>query len=310
MWFPAISMVLSLYLGFAISRNRLCSLIAASELLTQKNLSFYSAFGLVIGAAAIVVLPLGWLHAPWFALPRAAIITGPVLAGAAIAGLGAFVNGACPIGTLTRIGLGELQFLFTLVGLAVGFVILDATQFLPTVTTLSERSDWPLVVWIAALLAFGCLYWVSDRYLARRPGAETRLLRVMMPMLGVAGAMLFVLSSHPSYVDAIHQLVAAAPTTLMTRIGTGLVGAAAVIGGLLGGFTSGNFVLRWPSAVGFFRCLLGGVVTAVGGKLMGSGAEQLLLSGVPSGASSSIVCLVVMSLTILGLVGLSRQFAW
>ncbi len=62
-------------------------------------------------------------------------------AGASIAGSGAFVNGACPMGTLTRIGLGELQFLFTLVGLAIGLVILDATQFLPAVATLPERSD-------------------------------------------------------------------------------------------------------------------------------------------------------------------------
>jgi len=74
-------------------------------------------------------LPLAWVQATWAALPRAALITGPVLACAAIAGSGAFVNGACPMGTLP------------LVGLAVGFVILDATQFLPAVATLPERSD-------------------------------------------------------------------------------------------------------------------------------------------------------------------------
>ena len=306
MWIPAITIGLSLYLGFAISRNRLCFLLAASEALTQKKLSQYAAFVLVISAAAIVALPLAWVQAPWAALPRVAALTVPILLGAVIAGSGAFVNGACPIGTLMRIGIGELQFLFTLAGLAVGFVMLDSTQFLPTVATLPGRSNASWVVWIGTLAAFGCLYWVADCYLARRQDAQSRLLRIMMPILGVAGALLFCLSPHPTYGDAIRQLVAQAPTALMTRIGTALVGAAAIIGALLGAFTSSNFRLKWPSAVGFVRCLLGGIVMAVGGKLMGSGGEQLMLSGVPSGASTSILCLVVMSLTIFGWVALSR----
>lgn len=41
MWLAVNLFASSLYLGFAISRNRLCSLIAASEALNQKNFSVH-----------------------------------------------------------------------------------------------------------------------------------------------------------------------------------------------------------------------------------------------------------------------------
>ena len=306
MWLTVVSMILSLYVGFAISRNRLCALAAASDALTRTNLSLYAGFGLVIGAATFVVMPLTLAHSPWFTLPRAVIVTGPILFGAAVAGSGVFVNGACPMGTLMRLGMGELQFLFTLVGLAVGFVVLDTTHFLPAVTAVSGQAEVPLAARIAGLAAGGYLYWISDRYLSRRPSDQHRLLRIMMPVLGVVGALLFCLSPHPSYGDAIHQLVAPAPATLTARIGKGLVGGAAIFGALLVAFVNGSFVLRWPPLAGFIRCVLGGFVMAVGSKLMGAGGEELVLTGAPSGAATSVLCLAIMFMTIFGLVGLSQ----
>jgi hypothetical protein len=45
---------------------------------------------------------------------------------------------------------------------------------------------------------------------------------------------------------------------------------------------------------------------AMGGNLVGAGGEMVMLAGTPSGAPSSILSLVVVTLTIAGLVGLSR----
>ena len=45
---------------------------------------------------------------------------------------------------------------------------------------------------------------------------------------------------------------------------------------------------------------------AMGGNLVGAGGETVRLAGTPSGAPSSIRSLVMVTLTIAGLVGLSR----
>jgi hypothetical protein len=58
------------------------------------------------------------------------------------------------------------------------------------------------------------------------------------------GAVLFCLTPSPLYGDAIQSSVAPTPTTLMTRLASGLVGSAAIIGELLVAFTGGPFALR------------------------------------------------------------------
>ena len=56
------------------------------------------------------------------------------------------------------------------------------------------------------------------------------------------------------------------------------------------------------------HCLFGGAVMAMGGNLVSAGDETVRLAGTPSGAPSSILSLVMVTLTIAGLVGLSRLF--
>jgi hypothetical protein len=58
------------------------------------------------------------------------------------------------------------------------------------------------------------------------------------------GAVLSCLSPSPLSGDAIQSSVAPTPTTLMTRLASGLVGSAAIIGELLVAFTGGPFALR------------------------------------------------------------------
>ena len=169
-------------MGFAIERGATCTVAAVDELLTQRRASRLVALveaSLWVTMGLAITRQLHWLARP----PAGFALSGWTVAGAALLGLGAFVNRACVFGAITRLGSGEWAYLATPLGfyagcLSVGLVFTPpAAHMLEAGSIVFSAADW--VVWpllaylvfrIAATVAL-CLGCLCDDVPEHRRGA-------------------------------------------------------------------------------------------------------------------------------------------
>ena len=126
-------------MGYAIQRGATCTVAAVDEwvskrkarrLLAMGEASLWVAGGLALASSA-GVLP---------AMPAAYPLSGWVLLGSALLGLGAWVNRACVFGAIARLGSGEWAYAATPVGFYAGCLSVDALFSPPVPQPLAEAS--------------------------------------------------------------------------------------------------------------------------------------------------------------------------
>jgi len=144
-------------LGFAIQRGGVCTVAAIDAVVIHQNgQRFYALM-----EAALWVLG-GFLIFWSLRLSEQPIISWDIswltILGAFLLGLGAVINGACVVGTISRIGNFEWMFLFTLPGFLLGamtFYGLSLDVYLPSHKT---REVFALVpYWAIGLILIGML---------------------------------------------------------------------------------------------------------------------------------------------------------
>jgi len=143
-------------MGFAIQRGATCAVAAVGEitgsrsgkrLLAMAEASLWVCGGLLI-AQRLHQLP---------AMPSGYPVDALTVAGGALLGLGAFVNGACVIGAIARLGSGQWAYLATPLGFYAGCVGLLALWPQPVRPVLAASSPiWrasPLLISLFLLFA-------------------------------------------------------------------------------------------------------------------------------------------------------------
>src|SRR4051794_19068794 len=96
-------------MGFAIQRGGTCAVAAIDELVNQRSASRL----LALAEASVWVaggLLLAQLAHALPQMPSAYAVGGLTVLGAALLGLGAWVNGACVFGAIARFGSGEWAY--------------------------------------------------------------------------------------------------------------------------------------------------------------------------------------------------------
>ncbi len=272
--------------GYAMKRGGLCTYAAVKQIVGQGRFDRLAAF---VGASAWATLLLCLLAATWLA----AHVTGMHLnwpfavAGGVLLGFGAWLNRGCVFGTFVQLVGGNLDYLATLVGMAVASVLVRslAGGGLPTLDgtspLLSSRTATGAAL-VGAGLLLGLL--LRRRRDGRRLGAVSGQGRVIMLVLGVGGGWLFATLPGWDFAAVINRLayrqaglVASGPHA--AAVGTTL---AMVAGGVLAALLSGSFVWRLPRVAGLLRCLGGGALMGAGALLAPGGNDTLLLAGIPA----------------------------
>src|ERR1700742_2038942 len=114
-----ISLALAFLFGFAAQRGSLCAVGAIHTLIEDKAFDPFLAFLRCSAWVILISLPAWWLF-PAVRIGEVYAFDPAGLAGAALFGAGAAINGGCNFGTLTRIASGDLTFAMTAVGGAIG----------------------------------------------------------------------------------------------------------------------------------------------------------------------------------------------
>lgn len=264
-------------------------------------------FALAMGIAGLVCLPLAWVLGDGVHLADEFGLTYAVVAGGLLLATGALINDACLLGTLSRIGHGEIRFLGVLPGLALGFLAAGYADLAASAPGRQNALSVPTPTGYAIVAAFALMsaaaWWLLGRlHAADRPGRLQ--IRTTMLILGITGTLLFTLDPGWTYAENIRQfvgekLMSGTSLWLMTT-----VGVSTIIGAAASGLWFRTFRYRRPSTLTFVRSVAGGAVMAFGATLVPGGNDSLLLWSLPSATVTGLAAYTIMSATVLAVLGL------
>lgn len=298
-WLDIAVSVLAFGFGFCANRAGTCLVMAARELHRGRPPRMLFGFFVASSAAGLVAVPLvwsGWIPA---ALAPSTGVTVLLLAGAVVFGLGALINGTCLLGSLVRLGNGEVHLLALPIGLAAGFLAVDEVGGGPDRTWPSLLSV-PAAEGMAALGGFGLMLALGSGFLSRGHGARARrgqALAISMAALGATGGLLYALSSAWTLGDLVQSGL---PLQTRPAGGSALVAVAAALGGsLTAAVQAGKMRLRPPAVKSVARTAIGGALMGAGAGLIPGGNDDILLAAVPTLSPGGFAAFVAMLVTIL-----------
>lgn len=156
--FYLLALLLSFLMGYAIQQGSTCTVAAINEYLDKGTINRFkslleTALWVLIGELFLARFGLASIELPIWQISIVTIL------GAVLLGLGAYINGACTVGTISRIGHAEWDYLITIFGFFCGALlmpILHMDQLHPVAlghTTLPQVPDWVLAL-LAVVLAY------------------------------------------------------------------------------------------------------------------------------------------------------------
>jgi uncharacterized membrane protein YedE/YeeE len=275
---------LSFLLGAALNRGSTCAVLATEELMLKRRparfISFFEAalwgmLCLVFIGAEVILRPdwMGWSL---------------VLAGSALFGLGATINGACVFGVVGRIGSGQIEYLLTGLGTFVGIACARFITDGHPMTTIDQSPilTWPIAT--ALLIALILLRYIVSK---RQPQAFMRL-TLAMALVGASFVSLGQLHQPFPWVSALADLPS-------VDLYPALALVALLAGSATNAMVTGRGVrLKMPTGKGSVRRLGGGALMGLGVALVPGGNDGVLLYGMPAGDIEAFAAYTTMIFTI------------
>jgi hypothetical protein len=301
--------VCALVIGYSIHQGGTCGVAAARDLVERRRVDLFAGFAVATGVAGIVCLPALWLTGTGTQLGGMTSIGPRLFIGSVLLAWGAVLNDACLLGSLWRLGNGEMRLLALPVGLAIGFMVANiipggiSPHLSPSTLGLPGAAGFVVVAASGVILTVALL--VLKRYGLRQ--SDRWPLAVAMAVLGAGGALLYVVQPGWSYADAVRRGV----SPLMAMMANGWGGAIAAFltaaGAIISAVRLRAFKPGWPTFAGVVRSLGGGILIALGATMIPGGNDTLLLASVPAGSISGVIAYTVMTLVVIATIALLTQ---
>lgn len=262
--------------GYAVQRGSTCAVAAVHTLVEQGRGERFLSF-LLCAAVALAVMAAGaLLGSDSFGHYRGSNAALMPIAGGALFGLGAWLNGRCAFGTIARLGAGEAARLGTLAGFFTGFALADRTGLPAPTPNLASPLVGANAAWVlAGALSAGAVLALATR--GRAPGEGWSPLR-SMGLIGVINGTLLVIAAGWPYTNLLMDL---ATSTGMDIVWRGLMALVFIIGSLSGALLSGTFRVEAGAPGLWARALAGGMLMGIGATLVPGGNDTMLLVGMP-----------------------------
>jgi len=267
-------------MGFANQRGSTCTVAAIDQIVSERRFDQLIALcqvSLWVGGGLVLLNALGLLPA----VPVGYAAGAATIAGGALFGVGAFVNRACVLGSIARLGSGDWTYLAALPGFYLGTL---TTSRLPRPARLTEgalvlRSPAWLVCVIAALLLVGLFV---HAWRLRRSGGAT-LERIWTPytatsVIGLTFLVATLILGRWTYIDFLSDLACGVTQRTAPKL---MFSVALLLGAMVGGWTEKR--LKWvkPDMISVARRLVGGALMGAGSALIPGGNDALVLVGMP-----------------------------
>jgi hypothetical protein len=296
-------------MGFAVQRGATCTVAAVQEVVAERRFgrlaalveaAFWVAGGL-LAAQALHLMPK---------LPPGYAITTWTIVGSMLLGLGAWINGACVVGAVARLGSGEWAYAATPIGFYFGCITVAAVFGAHAPMPLDEGS--PLLrasAWLALAFVAFMAWRLATPWLRRRePSADVRpwhraiAAHAWSPhaattIIAVTFVALLLLVGAWAYTDVLAELARGMAANIAART---LLLAALLLGAIVGGWTAGRLRRAPPSARRLMLCAAGGVLMGWGSLLLPGGNDGLVLLAMPLAWPYAWLAFATMCATIAG----------
>ena len=119
----ALIFFLAFWAGFSVRRASLCLVRATIEIIKRKppKTIFFILQATVV--ALSITIPALVFFPNQISVASSYAISWYLFFGACLYGVGASLNGSCALGTLNQFMNGKVEFLFTIIGMAIGFFV-------------------------------------------------------------------------------------------------------------------------------------------------------------------------------------------
>ncbi len=286
------AVLLAAIIGFVNQYGGTCTVAAVGDALNRKpaRLIALGEAGLWAFVISLVLKMAGWALPPVADLP----VTAYTIVGGVLLGLGAWLNKACLFGTLVQLGRRNPNYLFTLMGLYVGFLA-HAELFAGSLVVARSYKPGIAVMLVTGLMFAASLLGNAWRVIqTNRDGPPTVEFgnREALVIHAVAFTLTAGIAGAWTYGELMSRYAHGSGRLDWMHL---LIVAALLIGALLGGRRSAQ-----SETIGLGKamlCFIGGAMMAAGSALVPGGNDLLILYGAPLLQWHAIVAIVVMLVT-------------
>lgn len=286
--------IMTFALGFALSRANTCTVTNTRTAIVDGNFGGLTGLVYAMAWAGLVGLALSLFAPSAFLLPSDITLDGTVVMGGAIMGIGAIVNNACLLGSVSRLGRGNVNYLFTLIGLGTALFLFSGflPDWLPKKEAIELHSIEESPMWFIGFLLFSLIVSISVWRLWKTK--NTRI--IALAFVGVSGGLLFAFEPGWTYSTLFFTLWLW-PDDFFVWLDE-LSAVTIFTGAVLSAYLKDKLAFVNFDWIAASRSLLGGLLMGFGAKLVPGGNDSLLLWAIPGSAYYAMVGYAVMIVTI------------
>lgn len=299
--------MLAFWMGYSVNQGGTCAVATAYEILHHRRPRLFVGLLAASATAGLVAVPLVWFAGGSAMLAGTVGVSGTLLVGAVVFGVGATINDACLLGSLGRLGEGELRLVVLPAGLAAGFFVADSSgvggtaQINESILSAPSTAGYVALAGFAAILV-SALALVSRGRLVRQPGRWP--LGVSMLVLGATGGMLYATAPSWTYADLVHRSL---PLAMSLNNDAAALTVTATIAG-----AAAHRRWRWRprrmTISDVAKTIIGGFLMGLGAAVIPGGNDGLILAALPALSIGGAVAYVVMLTTIMGALAVTRTW--
>lgn len=288
-------------MGAFIKLGNTCLVASTEQLIKHKNpskfLEIINSWFWVILVITSLQLTIGFnVIIKSFALSWMTFVGGILI------GLGAYFNRACAVGTISKIGIGNLNYLFTPIGMLISvFIFYHFPNDGPIeINDVSLITLYPILFFIISVVAifFLFIYFTSRnknlKFTRKIIGAPTTIISICFVLL-------LLIKKPWSYTNVISDI---AQNNLNDKEENLILFLIFFIAVFLTSFFTKSYK---PIALKFktvFNCLVGGALIGWGSQLIVGSHDTITLYGFPLLLTSAIIAFLVNIFTIAGCIKL------
>jgi hypothetical protein len=287
-------------IGYASQRGRTCAVSAAFEIAKQKRARRFVGFLYAASWSLTVLSVASIFNAGLFVRFEAHLPTLWTVCGGVVFAAGAYINGRCSLGTIARLGSGDLSRLASLAGIFVG-IYLGVTMLHPVHTAAHQPmfvSVDPAIRVVLALVALIAFAFVLRRTVPLGFGPSVWSIPRSMAIIGIINGLLIWLAQDWSYTTLFQHIARGDGHA----VSFGILCFLTLIGGAItGGLLNQQFDLTIGSTRGWIKAIAGGILMGIGVILIPGGNDTMLLVGLPLLLPHLIVGYAVMYVTLIAI---------
>ena len=290
-----ISTILVVIMGVFVKLGNTCLFASTEQWIKHKNPSKYLE---IINSWFWVILLITSLQltVSFNVLIQSFALSWMTFLGGLLLGFGAYINKACAVGTISRIGDGNFNYLFTPIGMLISIFVFYHLPFSrpQQITETSVVTLYPVSFFIVSLVSivFLLIYFSSknkDLHISKK------LLGAPTTVVSICFVLLLLINTPWSYTQVICDF---ALNNFMNETENLFLFFIFFLAVIIAGLYMGSFKLTRFTLKAVITCFFGGVLIGWGSQLIIGSHDSITLYGFPLLLTSSVIAMLINLITI------------